>query len=330
MTSKLVVNTIEADTGISSVSFASSISLSSSSVFHLGDAGINIGADTNINRAGNGVLGFNINSSEKARITSAGNVGIGTDNPSANYRVTIKSSTSPHSALLLDTSESNYNTNLYFAKQATNKWIIGNKASDDAFRFVSGSDERFRIGSGGQIGLNGANYGTSGQVLTSQGSGAAVQWATPTAPLKTQFYKSSNDAQSTFSSLTRIIFTTVTYTAVQSGSTISYEASISGELDSNRGNSFYMLYYSTDNFSSATNLPLNECMNGGSGGSNDGTFNDKILFYFTNPTGTTETKYALYYIQSGGGTTHFNQQGLTDQPSGSSNYSYFKITEYAP
>ncbi len=174
--------------------------------------------------------------------------------------------------------------------------------------------------------------GSAGQAMITDGSGSlsfGAPVATSGSIIKTQFYKSSNDAQSTFSSLTRIIFTTVTYTAVQSGSTISYEASISGELDSNRGNSFYMLYYSTDNFSSATNLPLNECMNGGSGGSNDGTFNDKILFYFTNPTGTTETKYALYYIQSGGGTTHFNQQGLTDQPSGSSNYSYFKITEYA-
>jgi len=78
MTSKLVVNTIEADTGISSVSFASSISLSSTSVFHLGDAGINIGADTNINRAGNGILGFNINSSEKVRIDSSGRMIIGT------------------------------------------------------------------------------------------------------------------------------------------------------------------------------------------------------------------------------------------------------------
>ena len=74
MTSKLVVNTIEADTGISSVSFASSISLSSSSVFHLGDAGINIGADTNISRIGNGVLGFNINGTEKARIDTNGNL----------------------------------------------------------------------------------------------------------------------------------------------------------------------------------------------------------------------------------------------------------------
>ena len=74
MTSKLVVNTIEADTGISSVSFASSISLSSTSVFHLGDAGFNIGADTNISRAGNGILAFNINGSEKVRIDNNGNV----------------------------------------------------------------------------------------------------------------------------------------------------------------------------------------------------------------------------------------------------------------
>ena len=77
MTSKLVVNTIEADTGISSVSFASSISLSSTSVFHLGDAGFNIGADTNINRAGNGILAFNINGSEKVRITSNGGILVG-------------------------------------------------------------------------------------------------------------------------------------------------------------------------------------------------------------------------------------------------------------
>jgi hypothetical protein len=37
--------------------------------------------------------------------------------------------------------------------------------------------ERMRIGSAGQIGIAGANYGTSGQVLTSGGSGAAPSWA---------------------------------------------------------------------------------------------------------------------------------------------------------
>ena len=74
MTSKLVVNTIEADTGISSVSFASSISMSSTSKFHFSDAGIDIGADTNISRPANGVLGFNINGAEKFRIDSNGHI----------------------------------------------------------------------------------------------------------------------------------------------------------------------------------------------------------------------------------------------------------------
>ena len=39
--------------------------------------------------------------------------------------------------------------------------------------------ERLRIGTSGQIGIAGANYGTDGQVLTSKGNSAAVQWATP-------------------------------------------------------------------------------------------------------------------------------------------------------
>ena len=43
---------------------------------------------------------------------------------------------------------------------------------------TSGQD-RFVIGSSGQFGIGGATYGTSGQVLTSQGSGSAPQWATP-------------------------------------------------------------------------------------------------------------------------------------------------------
>ena len=43
------------------------------------------------------------------------------------------------------------------------------------------STERFRIASAGQLGIGGANYGTSGQVLQSQGSSSAPQWATPAA-----------------------------------------------------------------------------------------------------------------------------------------------------
>jgi len=78
MTSKLVVNTIEADTGISSVSFASSISMNSTAKFHFSAAGVDIGADTNINRPAAGVLGFNVNGAEKVRIDTNGHIhGVG-------------------------------------------------------------------------------------------------------------------------------------------------------------------------------------------------------------------------------------------------------------
>ena len=51
--------------------------------------------------------------------------------------------------------------------------------SDGHFKVTTEGTERIRVGPSGQIGIAGANYGTSGQVLSSQGSGSAVQWATP-------------------------------------------------------------------------------------------------------------------------------------------------------
>ena len=47
-----------------------------------------------------------------------------------------------------------------------------------ATRFGTNNAERLRIGPAGQIGLGGANYGSSGQVLTSQGSSSAAAWST--------------------------------------------------------------------------------------------------------------------------------------------------------
>ena len=56
----------------------------------------------------------------------------------------------------------------------------GTSYSDHIFRTLQGGSqiERFRIGASGDIGLSGENYGTSGQVLTSGGSGAAASWTT--------------------------------------------------------------------------------------------------------------------------------------------------------
>ena len=49
----------------------------------------------------------------------------------------------------------------------------------------SGSfSERLRIGSAGQLGIAGANYGTSGQFLQSQGASSAVQWASVSSDMQ--------------------------------------------------------------------------------------------------------------------------------------------------
>ena len=44
--------------------------------------------------------------------------------------------------------------------------------------------EKLRIGPAGQLGIGGANYGTSGQFLQSQGSGSPVQWASVSSDLQ--------------------------------------------------------------------------------------------------------------------------------------------------
>ena len=58
--------------------------------------------------------------------------------------------------------------------------LTGNVNSTSNLLLQIGGSEKFRVGSSGQLGIGGANYGTSGQVLTSGGSGSAATWSTVT------------------------------------------------------------------------------------------------------------------------------------------------------
>ena len=176
MTSKLVVNTIEADTGISSVSFASSISMSSTSKFHFSAAGINIDADTNINRPSAGVLGFNINSSEKMRLDSSGRLLIGTTtegnesadeltiNSSGNTGVTVRSGSSSNGSLFFSDTTSGAAEYVGFVQyqHASNAMIFG-----------TSSTERLRITSDGSIGIN-ATTPSAGDLATGDSQNTPV------------------------------------------------------------------------------------------------------------------------------------------------------------
>ena len=60
--------------------------------------------------------------------------------------------------------------------------LTGNVNATSNLLLQIGGSEKFRVGSSGQLGIGGANYGTSGQVLTSGGSGSAATWSTIPTP----------------------------------------------------------------------------------------------------------------------------------------------------
>ena len=138
--------------------------------------------------------GNSLTSGTKLVITEGGNVGIGTDNPAELLTV---SGSDDVSIRINSTKNGTWTTNQklgaleFFGNDtsgegaavkanisATSKDTFGS-AFNMTFGTTDGTNgisERLRIGSAGQIGIGGANYGTSGQVLTSNGSGSAPSW----------------------------------------------------------------------------------------------------------------------------------------------------------
>lgn len=123
--------------------------------------------------------------------TSSGNVGIGTTSPIAKLDVRGAG------AYFYDNSTTDFQLTV-----ASSVSTIGTTTATP-LAFKSNSTERLRIGTSGELGLSGANYGTSGQVLTSNGSGAAASWTTvssspTTAQVQSAMAGSSVGALGTF------------------------------------------------------------------------------------------------------------------------------------
>ena len=115
-------------------------------------------------------IAFSEGGTEVMRITSSGNVGIGDTSPA--YKLTLAGDMrltgggDIRIGSATGTTTSGGDSTLY------------SDSNDLIFTTGTTTTERFRIGSVGQLGIGGANYGTAGQVLRSGGSGAAPTWAT--------------------------------------------------------------------------------------------------------------------------------------------------------
>jgi len=118
-------------------------------------------------------------------IRCKGSLGIGTVVTSPSTILHLDSDGTPTTIKIDSDTESSIDFNDHGG--SAKRYKIGTNISTNDGQFeirdVTTGAERLRIGPAGQIGIAGANYGSSGQVLTSQGSGSPVQWATPSAGL---------------------------------------------------------------------------------------------------------------------------------------------------
>ena len=197
-----VTGTIQtaAQTNITSLGTLSAVTVSGgtnpANVTHTGGNGLQItrgsktlginanfgGSDTHstINVDSGMSLRLQVNASDKIVMDSNGRLGIGDIAPDTSLHVkssdnVLATFESTDADSLIEFKDNGTSDTVLMGALGGDDLLLRSDAGSVKFH-VANNNEKFRIGPSGQIGLSGANYGTSGQVLKSQGSGAAAVW----------------------------------------------------------------------------------------------------------------------------------------------------------
>jgi hypothetical protein len=187
-----VVSAIFAETGTGSVNDVNKLTLKVQNTLGGATGGAGIGAVLEATASNKTGLGFYYDGGsgsqyEGMRLDSSGNVGIGTSSPSYRLTATGVSTAGSVTALALENPSTNAASEVrqeFRAGGASWAYVTAGYNTNSPFMAFgvsaasSAPTERLRINASGAFGLSGANYGTSGQVLTSNGSGSAPTWTT--------------------------------------------------------------------------------------------------------------------------------------------------------
>ena len=175
MTSEIRTNSLKSRAGLSTVTMTDSGPMFSGITTFVDNSGFNLGTGSSIFTPASNTLTFGTNSNERFRITADGKIGIGIASPTfaAGGGVHLKGGNEFTSYRV----SAHTHTGVDFSQDATGVGYVYNRDNADLILGTNNA-QRVRINNSGAIGLGGANYGSSGQVLTSQGSGSAATWST--------------------------------------------------------------------------------------------------------------------------------------------------------